>query len=253
MTFARRLLAAALLAGVMPTMAQAVPAAIAVAVSKPGRPADDIALDAGRKPVGVLTFLGLRKGDRVLDVMAGGGYYAELMARAVGPAGMVIAYEPTVFYNSDRAQKTWAEQKARNPNLSLLVQMPTDIALAPNSFDFTMLHLTYHDLYWESAKYKYPRTDPAAFLAKLYVATKAGGIVGVVDHVGAPGDARETADRLHRIDPETVKADFKAAGFVLESESDMLRVASDDHSKLVFDPAVRGKTDRFVYRFRKPR
>lgn len=253
MTFTRRLLAAALLASVMPTAAYAVPAKVAAAVALSGRPADDVALDAGRKPVEVLGFLGLRKGDRVLDVMAGAGYYAELMARAVGPAGVVMAFEPTVFYSSDRARKTWADQKARNPNLALLVQMPADIALAPNSLDFTMMHLTYHDLYWESTKFKYPRTDPAAFLAKVYIATKKGGIVGVVDHVAMPGDAREIADKLHRIDPETVKADFKAAGFVLEAESDLLRVAGDDYGKLVFDPAVRGKTDRVLYRFRKPR
>ena len=253
MTFTRRLLTAALLASAVPTVTYAAPAAVAAAVAKTGRPADDIALDAGRKPVEVLTFLGLQKSDRVLDVMAGGGYYAELMARAVGPAGVVMAYEPTVFYSSDRSKKTWAEQKARNPNLTLLVQMPSDIALAPNSLDFTMMHLTYHDLYWESAKYKFPRTDPSAFLAKLYAATKKGGIVGVVDHVAAAGETRETADKLHRIDPQTVKADFKAAGFVLEGESDVLRIVGDDHNKLVFDPAVRGKTDRFVYRFRKPR
>jgi len=98
-----------------------------------------------------------------------------------------------------------------------------------------------------------PRTDPAAFLAELFKAMKPGGIVGVVDHVALPGETRATADKLHRIDPETVKADFKAAGFVLEGESDLLRMPSDDHAKLVFDPAVRGKTDRFVFRFRKPK
>ena len=253
MNLRHRLLTAALFASLIPGAVHAAPAAIAAAVAKPGRPAGDVALDASRKPVEVLTFLGLRKGDRVLDVMAGAGYYAELMARAVGPTGLVIAYEPTVFYSSDRAQKTWAEQKARNTNLTLLVQMPSDVTLAPNSLDFTMMHLTYHDLYWESAKFKYPRTDPAAFLAKLFVATRKGGIVGVVDHAAAPGDTREIADKLHRIDPETVKADFKAAGFVLEGESPVLRVPDDDRTKLVFDAALRGKTDRFVYRFRKPR
>jgi predicted methyltransferase len=114
------------------------------------------------------------------------------------------------------------------------------------------MHLVYHDLYWESAKYKVPRVDPSAFLKSLYAATKPGGIVGVIDHVGAAGDTRAVVDTLHRIDPAVIKADFKAAGFVLEAESPLLRAAGDDIAKLVFDPAVRGKTDRVVYRFRKP-
>jgi len=82
---------------------------------------------------------------------------------------------------------------------------------------------------------------------------KPGGIVGIVDHVGPAGDTRATVEKLHRIDPATVKADFAAAGFRLEKESALLANPADDHSKLVFDPSIRGKTDRFVYRFRKPK
>ena len=82
---------------------------------------------------------------------------------------------------------------------------------------------------------------------------KPGGIVGIVDHVGPPGDTREVVEKLHRIDPAVVKADFTAAGFTLEAESPLLANPADDHGKLVFDPSVRGKTDRFVYRFRKPK
>jgi predicted methyltransferase len=229
-------------------------AALTTAVEKPGRPADAVALDASRKPVQVLAFLGLRKGMQAADIMAGSGYYTEIMARAVGPRGHVAAFEPEGFYKSDeKAAATWDALRMRSPNVTLTVY-PFDAFSAPDkSLDFTMLHLVYHDLYWESAKFGVPRIDPAAFLATLFRATKPGGIVGVVDHVGAPGDTRTTVDKLHRIDPETVKADFKAAGFVLEAESPLLHVADDDHGKLVFDPAVRGKTDRFVMRFRKPR
>ena len=81
---------------------------------------------------------------------------------------------------------------------------------------------------------------------------KPGGMVVVIDHVGPTGETRAVADKLHRIDPETVKADFKRAGFAFDGESDVLRVAADDHSQNVFDPAIRGKTDRIMYRFRKP-
>ena len=226
----------------------------AAAVSGPGRPADQIALDASRHPAEVLAFLGLKKGMTTADIMAGAGYYSEIMARVVGHRGKVLAFEPRQFYDGDdKAKAAWVALSGRAANASV-TSYPFDGFAAPaNSFDFTLLHLVYHDLYWESEKYKVPRTDPAVFLRTLYAATKPGGIVGVIDHVALPGDTRATVEKFHRIDPEVVKRDFLAAGFVLEAESPMLRVASDDHSKTVFDPAVRGQTDRFVYRFRKPR
>jgi len=247
----RLLLAAALVAPLPLSAARAAPASVASAVAAPGRPEAARALDEGRRPAEVLRFLGLEAGDRALDVMAGNGYYTEIMARAVGPKGTVVALEPPVFLD-DKGRADWAKLRERAPNASVLVQMPGEMALAPASFDFALLHLVYHDFYWESDRYKFPRMDPDAALRKLHAAMKPGGVVGVVDHAGAPGDARQAADKVHRIDPETIKADFARAGFVLEAESDLLRNPADDRSKLVFDPAVRGKTDRVVYRFRKP-
>jgi predicted methyltransferase len=129
----------------------------------------------------------------------------------------------------------------------------TALALPANTFDFVMLHLNYHDLYWESAKYGFPRADPASILRTLYQSVKPGGTVAVIDHVGPAGDTREVVEKFHRIDPATVRSDFERAGFVLDGQSDLLRNPADDHSKGVFDPAIRGKTDRFVFRFRKPR
>ena len=130
---------------------------------------------------------------------------------------------------------------------------PDNPALAPASFDLVFMHLVYHDLYWESAKYGVPRTDPNDVLKQVYTMMKPGGVIGVIDHVANPGgDTRAVVDALHRIDPATLKADFLRAGFVFDGESNVLRVPGDDHTKLVFDPAVRGKTDRVVYRFHKP-
>ena len=95
--------------------------------------------------------------------------------------------------------------------------------------------------------------DPDQWLKTVYAAMKPGGIVGIVDHVANPNsDARATVDKLHRIDPNVIKADFKRAGFQLVGSSDMLRNPADDHSLLVFDPKIRGKTDRVVLKFRKP-
>lgn len=236
----------------VPALAQTA-ADYAAAVSAPGRPADQIALDGSRKPAEVLQFLGLRKGMTAADVMAGAGYYSEIMGRIVGPGGKVIAFEPTQFYENDKAKALWSGLIGRAPNISLTPYPWDQFAAAPNSLDFTLLHLVYHDLYWESTQYKVPRMDPANFVRTLFAATKPGGIVGVIDHVGLPGDTRETVEKYHRIDPAVVKADFAAAGFVLEAESPLLRMADDDHSKGVFDPAIRGRTDRVVYRFRKPR
>lgn len=251
MKLARHLLVAVLLAGVSAPVCAA-PAMVAAAVAAPDRPESARKLDADRKPVEVLNFLGLKKGDRAVELMAGSGYYAELIGKAVGPKGAVVALEPPGFL-TDKGRAAWAELRTRTPNVLLQAQMPGDTSLAPRSLDFALMHLTYHDLYWESEQYKFPRIDPAVFLGKLYAAMKPGGVVGVVDHVAeAGGDTRKVADALHRIDPEVIKADFKAAGFVLEAESDLLRMPADDHSKLVFDPTIRGKTDRVVYRFRKP-
>jgi predicted methyltransferase len=96
--------------------------------------------------------------------------------------------------------------------------------------------------------------DPAAFVKAVYEAVKPGGVIGVIDHIANPNDdTRATVEKYHRIDPNVVKADFERAGFKLVKSGDMLRNPADDHNVLVFDPKVRGKTDRFVFLFKKPR
>jgi predicted methyltransferase len=231
----------------------AAPVDYAAAVAASDRPADAIKLDAGRKPAEVLKFMGLRRGDAALDLFTGSGYYAEIMARAVGPTGRVTAWEPANFVN-DKSKAEWTALHGRVPNTGILVSPGPAFSLPSSAFDFAMIHLNYHDTYWESAKYGFPRMDPNGFLKTLYDAMKPGGIVAVVDHVANPGgDTRQVADKLHRIDPATAKADFERAGFVLDGQSEMFRNPADDHTKLVFDPSVRGNTDRFVYRFRKPK
>ena len=95
--------------------------------------------------------------------------------------------------------------------------------------------------------------DPAQVLRTVFNSQKPGGTMAVVDHVANPGgDTRAVVEALHRIDPATIRRDFEAAGFVFVGESDILRNPQDDHSKNVFDPSIRGHTDRVVYRFRRP-
>ncbi|MBK6491902.1 MAG: class I SAM-dependent methyltransferase [Sphingomonadales bacterium] len=217
------------------------------------RAESDIKLDEGRKPIETLTFLGIKKGDAALDFEAGGGYYTEIMARAVGPKGTVTAWLASQFAGDAKGKAKWAGILGRTPNAHVLEQPFEEFQAPANSYDFALFHLSYHDAYWSSTEYKVKEQDPDQLVRKIYAAMKPGGIVGIVDHVGPPGDTRAVVDMLHRIDPEVVKADFLRGGFKLVGESRHLRVATDDHTKLVFDPAVRGKTDRFAFRFMKPR
>lgn len=225
----------------------------AAAVSAPGRDEADVALDESRDPAAVLAFMGLESGDAVLDIFAGGGYYSEIMGRAVGATGSVIAVNPPQFVSSDQSKQKWAGVTQRQPNVTMVASQLPDYKPAANSIDFAMLHLIYHDFYWESEKFKFAKMDPAIVLANLYAGMKPGGIVAVIDHVGSAGDTRAVVEKTHRIDPETARSDFLRAGFVLDGESDMFANPDDDLEKNVFDPAVRGKTHRFVLRFRKPR
>jgi predicted methyltransferase len=216
------------------------------------RSAEARKLDEGRKPAEVLGFLGLKQGMAVADLMTGSGYWAEIIANALDGTGKVTAFEPEQFYNDPEEQKVLTSLVERHKDIELVRYPFERFDAGGRTFDFVMISLNYHDVYWESEKYGIPRGDPKAFMAALAAAVKKGGVVGVIDHVGpAGGDTRATVDKLHRIDPAVVKADFAAAGFKLEASSPLLANPADDHSKLVFDPSVRGKTDRILYRFRK--
>jgi predicted methyltransferase len=228
------------------------PVTIAAAVANPDRSAENVKLDEGRKPAAVLTFLGLKPGMKVLDLFGGNAYWAEIMAPAVGPKGHDTVWEPTQFY-SDKVKDSFAAFAAKHPNVSIVVSPFEAPDLPKNYADFVILNDNYHDTYWQNAKYKIPQMDPDAFLKAVYDSMKPGAIIGVIDHVAnANTDTRGTVEKLHRIDPEVVKADFKRAGFEFVKSSDILRNPADDHTLLVFDPKVRGHTDRFVFKFRKP-
>lgn len=233
-------------------IAAAASVSIRAAVAASDRKADNVKLDQSRKPAQVLSFLGLRPGMKVLDLVGANAYWAELTAPVVGPKGHVTVWEPTQFYK-DETKAAFADFMSRHPNVSIVSSPFQAPDLPKNYADLVILNLDYHDTYWQSEKYGIPKMDPNAFVKAVYRATKPGGIVGVTDHVAKPGDTRQTVEKLHRIDPETVKADFKRAGFVLVGSSNVLRNPDDDHSLLVFDPKIRGKTDRFIFKFRKPR
>jgi predicted methyltransferase len=232
----------------MATPVAAKPSDFARVVNDPGRSEEARKLDDSRQPAAVLDFLALRKGDAVADFMAGNGYYSQLFSRVVGAKGTVYATNPPSFHDP----KDWEKGANARANIRTLVQPVAGMVFAPASLDAMFAHLTWHDLYWESEKYTYPRIDVPVVLAGWFRAVKPGGQVVIVDHVGPAGDTRAVVEKLHRIDPERIKADMTAAGFAFEAESSLLRRSEDDHDKSVFDPAVRGKTDRIIYRFRRP-
>jgi predicted methyltransferase len=247
-------IALAALIALAPASALAAPkadAARAVAAHAARSP-DNVKLDANRKPAEVLAFVGLEKGMRVADMFGGNLYGAEIIAPAVGPKGQVIVWNPTQFTN-DKRRAAFAAFRQRQPNAALISSPFASPALAPASFDLMLINLDYHDVYWENAKNRITRMEPDAWLRTLYAAMKPGGVVGVIDHAANPGgDTRAVVEALHRIDPAVVRADFERAGFVLEAQSDMLRNAADDRTRNVFDEGIRGRTDRFVFKFRKP-
>jgi len=248
----KKLLLATALALAPLAAARAVPADVAAAVSAPGRPAEAVALDAGRHPAEILRFMGLRRGDRAADLFTDAGYYAEIMARGVGPAGSVLGWQPTEF-TQDSTRQALDGVRQRSPNFRVIYTPSNGFALPESAFDFVMIHLDYHDIYYDNAR-RHFHMEPEAFMRTLFRSVKPGGTVAVVDHVANPGgDTRAVVQALHRIDPATARADFERAGFVFDGSSDMLRNPQDDHTKGVFDPSIRGRTDRFVYRFRRPR
>ena len=229
------------------------PADVAATVANvAARTPDNVKLDASRKPAEILTFFGLQKGMNVIDMFGANRYWAEIMAPAVGPTGSVVVWNPTQFTN-DKRKSEFAEFAAKQPNVALISSRMETPLLGTNRYDFLIMNLDYHDVYWQNAERGIVRMEPDPWLKALYAAMKPGAVVGVIDHVASPGgDTREVVEKLHRIDPAVLKADFQRAGFVLEAESDLLRNPADDHSLLVFDDKIRGKTDRAVFRFRKP-
>ena len=248
----RALILAALMVSAVPVAASAAPADVKASVAATAsRSEENVKLDESRKPAEVLKFLGLQQGMWVADPFGSNLYWAEITAPAVGPKGRVTIWEPKQFYDQKSFDRL-AAFNGKQPNVFMRVS-PMEAPDLPGKYDFMLINLDYHDVYWESAKYGIPKMDPDQWLKTIYASMKPGGIVGVIDHAANPGDTRATVEKLHRIDPATVKADFQRAGFVLEGESNILRNPADDHSLLVFDPAIRGKTDRFVFKFRKPR
>jgi predicted methyltransferase len=230
-------------------LAAAVPANITAALADKSRPEADVKRDAARHPGEVLAFAGVKPGDKVTDFMMGGGYWTDLLAPAVGPKGKVYAYQSAEFIAFRAAYGD--EQKkavAGRDNVTPLTAPLSAVGL-PDGLDLVLTVQNYHDMHLKP----FPAGTAASVNAQVFKALKPGGVYLVVDHAAAAGSPLTVADTLHRIDPAIVKQEVEAAGFKFDGQSDVLKDPADDHTANVFSPAIRGKTDQFVYKFRKPK
>ena len=215
------------------------PANIAAAVAAADRPDADKTRDAARKPAEVLEFAGVKAGEKVGELLPGGGYFTRLLSAAVGPQGKVYA---GVSASAEEKSKAALEKG----NVKVVVMNPPALNF-PEPVDLIFTAQNYHDFHLASRN-----LDVAQVNKHLYDALNPGGVLLIIDHTAAAGAPIEVADTLHRIDPAVVKREVEAAGFVFEGESGAVANPADDHSLNVFDEKIRGKTDQFVYRFRKP-
>src|SRR6516225_2727494 len=225
--------------------APAVPAYISAAVADSARPTEDKQRDADRKPAETLAFAGVKPGDTVIEIAPGKGYYTRLLSAVVGPKGKVYAVGPQP---KPDAPPPAVQEIAADPhygNVTVSLQKIAELKL-PEGVDLVWTTLNYHDLH------NVHDLDVAKVNSAFFAALKPGGTYFVLDHAAEAGSGSRDTSTLHRIDEETVKQEVTAAGFKLVGEGEVLRNKSDPHTAKVFDPEIRGHTDQFMLKFKKP-
>lgn len=226
--------------------APSIPPDVKAAVEDAARPAEDKQRDGDRKPAEVLAFAGVKKGEHVRELLPGGGYFTRILSKVVGDKGVVYAVVPPPRPGAPMDFSAAAKAIAADPgykNVKVLALADPQ----PEPVDLVWTSNNYHDLH------NRPDADLMAFNKQVLDALKPGGTYIVIDHAAAAGSGTRDGSTLHRIDPATVKSEVTAAGFEFVGESDALKNAQDPHTAAVFDPKIRGKTDQFVFKFRKPK
>jgi predicted methyltransferase len=209
---------------------------------------DDAKADARRKPAELMAFADVKPGDTVVDLIPGSGYFTRLFAKIVGPTGHVYAIWPAEYAKEDTDDVATTQKLQQTyPNVSVIVQPAAQFA-APTKVDVVWTSQNYHDY---PDKFMGP-TDPAILDRAVFAALKPGGVFVVVDHAAEAGSGLRDTETLHRIDPAFVKTQVTAAGFTFDGESNLLQNPADNHTLLVFKAEIRGHTDQFAYRFKKP-
>ena len=226
-----------------------VPSYVTAAVNDPARK-DDTANDDRRKIADLMAFAQVKPGQSVVDLIPGSGYFTRVFSGVVGPQGKVFAVWPNEYGKEAQSDVQASKALVANPhyaNVGVLM-VPAKEFKTPVKVDLVFTSQNYHD---------YPdkfmgNVDPVTFDKQVFDSLKPGGLFVVIDHVAEAGSGMRDTDTLHRIDPAIVKKQVESVGFVFDGESDVLRNPKDPHNIKVFDKSIRGHTDQFVYRFRKP-
>lgn len=235
-----------LAAAAVAVLAMGLPASVSFA--QPAASADALT-DPSMKAPEVIAFMQIKPGAKVVDAVA--GRFVRALSQAVGPKGTVYAYEPDEIVKTHPEALAALKKTGEDPayaNVKVLTA-PINTPNLPKGVDVVFIRQNYHDLY---DKFMGP-ADVAAFNKAVYASLKPGGLYVVLDHADGAGTGLTGTEGRHRIEEDKAKADIVAAGFKLDGESDVLRNPADDHSKFVFHPSVRGKTDQFLIRFKKPK
>jgi predicted methyltransferase len=241
------LLAGGLTAATVTTLAASsgkIPAYIQAAVDDTARPDADRQRDAHRKPAEVLAFAGIKPGQKVGELLPGGGYYTRLLCRVVGDSGQVY----TISFKMTRTFNRPPPPTDGHPCSNITASTTSaDDPMLPSDLDVVWTTENYHDLHNDL----FGKPDMKAFDTAVFKALKPGGEYIIEDHVAESGSGARDTDTLHRIDPALVKQEVTSAGFKYVGESHVLHNAEDKHTEKVF--ALKGATDRFLLKFRKPR
>jgi predicted methyltransferase len=230
----------------------AVPKAVAAAVADPARPQTDRDRDADRKPAECIAFAGLKRGQRIADLLPGGGYFTRIFSGVVGPKGQVIAVATPKRPDAppDRPEPSAAVRAiAADPhykNVTVSVEKLVELKL-PEKLDMVWTSQNYHDVH------NVQGIDVGAFNKAVFESLKPGGIYIVIDHAAEKGTGFTATSTLHRSDPDAVKGEVTAAGFEFVGSSDVIANSADDHKTPVFEKGLHDKTDRYVLKFRKPK
>jgi predicted methyltransferase len=216
---------------------------IVAAVADPRRPEADTTRDALRHPAEILAFVGVQPGWRVADVGPGGGYYSRLFAVAAGDGGRLYAVDRPGTTERPRPMAAVA------PTYTNITHLTDGYAgwSAGEPLDAIFISQIYHDFYLPQLN-----IDIATANRAMFNALKPGGVLVIIDHAAPDGSDISVTESLHRIDQAQVVRDMAAAGFVLDAESQVLRNPADNRSARVFEGDIRGRTDQFVLRFRRP-
>jgi predicted methyltransferase len=226
--------------------------AIAEALASPDRIEKDRQSDPFRRPDLVLSFFEIEPGMTVLDLFSGGGYYTEIISRIVGEEGEVVAHnnEAYLAFAKDALDGRYAQN--RLANVKTVTAEADELSLPENTFDAALAMLTWHDFYYLDEENGWPAINESALIQNLCTAMKPGSVLGLTDHVAVAGsNPEDSGQKLHRIDPQRIKADLEGTCFNYEGELKVLRNSEDDHSQPMFAEGIRGKTDRIIYKYRR--